>query len=619
LFPLPPLAYFLFADNPPPTHLATKMGDYKASFHLSPANGSWFTDEVTNDVIIHPSAPTQKLLLGSSRDANAMLKLTSNDATVGGPLNAASVSTNLIQSTGINLSLYDPQGADKLVTVAPQFQYLSDPATSNAAYAASNTAFATSNAVFQSGSLSGSKTFGDNVTFSSNVVIGSNLTISGAILPTKNKEQVLGTRTMQFKEAWFESVHIGSNTLYIGDTPVLGTDAQTINIKADRDQGITLKTTGTGQSVVQSEQGVVVSTTGANGANVQVQATGQIMLNSSAGVRVTSQLATLDAPTVVNSNLTVKRDLRVEGDLYVEGARTEVKVSEMVVEDNIVTLNYGQTGTGGVSAASGRSGISIDLGGLGAHDLLYDNTAASWIMGRNCGVDPLSSANIDVVAGRKWATSNIYYSANQLAETASNQAFGLATVAGGSNTFGRQTVINSNLFVNGQLTVTNFVYLQSNVTLYNTQVTQSNLITGKGTFSNTVWIDNCASETTGLYVKGNIVGNGNIIGFTNTSSDRALKTDLQPVTDALSRVMAINGYTYSRLDNPGDTSRYMGVVAQEVQPVAPELVKAIPDDGHLTVAYGQMTALLIEAVKELAVRTLGSNAPAPWTQAHPAH
>jgi hypothetical protein len=50
-----------------------------------------------------------------------------------------------------------------------------------------------------------------------------------------------------------------------------------------------------------------------------------------------------------------------------------------------------------------------------------------------------------------------------------------------------------------------------------------------------------------------------------------------------------------------DGSRQIGVIAQEVEPVLPEVVRD-NEAGHLSVAYGNITGLLIEAVKELAAR-----------------
>jgi hypothetical protein len=50
-----------------------------------------------------------------------------------------------------------------------------------------------------------------------------------------------------------------------------------------------------------------------------------------------------------------------------------------------------------------------------------------------------------------------------------------------------------------------------------------------------------------------------------------------------------------------DDSRQIGVIAQEVEAVLPEVVR-VNEAGHRSVAYGNITGLLIEAVKELTTR-----------------
>ena len=46
----------------------------------------------------------------------------------------------------------------------------------------------------------------------------------------------------------------------------------------------------------------------------------------------------------------------------------------------------------------------------------------------------------------------------------------------------------------------------------------------------------------------------------------------------------------------------MGVIAQEVQQVLPEVVKLDESTGMLSVAYGNLSSLLIEAIKELSLK-----------------
>jgi hypothetical protein len=81
-----------------------------------------------------------------------------------------------------------------------------------------------------------------------------------------------------------------------------------------------------------------------------------------------------------------------------------------------------------------------------------------------------------------------------------------------------------------------------------------------------------------------------------SSSDARLKSDVETIADALSLVSALRGVRFTM-----DGSRQIGVIAQEVEPVLPEVVRD-NEAGQLSVAYGNITGLLIEAVKELAAR-----------------
>lgn len=85
------------------------------------------------------------------------------------------------------------------------------------------------------------------------------------------------------------------------------------------------------------------------------------------------------------------------------------------------------------------------------------------------------------------------------------------------------------------------------------------------------------------------------VGNVATSSDRRLKSRLLPISSATERVRGITGYTYAK---KGTQGRQVGVIAQDVQQVLPEAVHR-GDDGYLSVAYGNLTALLVEAIKDL--------------------
>ncbi|MCD4483383.1 pyocin knob domain-containing S74 family peptidase [Chromobacterium vaccinii] len=91
---------------------------------------------------------------------------------------------------------------------------------------------------------------------------------------------------------------------------------------------------------------------------------------------------------------------------------------------------------------------------------------------------------------------------------------------------------------------------------------------------------------------GDMTASGNVTWF----SDRRLKTDIQPIADALDKVRRLNGYTFTRTDTG---ARQVGLIAQEVQAVQPEAVIEAADEAKtLTVAYGNLVGLLVEALKE---------------------
>jgi hypothetical protein len=84
---------------------------------------------------------------------------------------------------------------------------------------------------------------------------------------------------------------------------------------------------------------------------------------------------------------------------------------------------------------------------------------------------------------------------------------------------------------------------------------------------------------------------GNITAF----SDARVKTNIKTIDNALSKVLALRGVTYNRTDLE-DKSEQIGVIAQEVKEILPQVVQE--NDGHYSVAYGNIVGVLIEAIKE---------------------
>ena len=116
------------------------------------------------------------------------------------------------------------------------------------------------------------------------------------------------------------------------------------------------------------------------------------------------------------------------------------------------------------------------------------------------------------------------------------------------------------------------------------------------TATGTVRVANLVA-TNNIVASGTIVASGDITAF----SDSNLKTDVLVIPDAMDKLGQISGYTFARSDLD-DGKRYAGVLAQEVDAVLPEVVTVDPSTGLMSVAYGNITALLIQAVKELGDR-----------------
>ena len=95
------------------------------------------------------------------------------------------------------------------------------------------------------------------------------------------------------------------------------------------------------------------------------------------------------------------------------------------------------------------------------------------------------------------------------------------------------------------------------------------------------------SPTQALDVVGNIVASGDI----NSASDYRLKKDIRTIDNALSKVASMRGVYFTK-----DNKNSLGLVAQEVEEVLPEVVTT---NEYKSVAYGNIVGVLVEAIKEL--------------------
>jgi len=101
-------------------------------------------------------------------------------------------------------------------------------------------------------------------------------------------------------------------------------------------------------------------------------------------------------------------------------------------------------------------------------------------------------------------------------------------------------------------------------------------------------------DTAGIDVSGRIVADSDITAY----SDERLKKDIKTIEGALDKTKALRGVEFTRI---ADDTKSIGVIAQELEEVLPELVLT-DEEGMKSVNYAQITGLLIEAVKELSAK-----------------
>jgi hypothetical protein len=132
----------------------------------------------------------------------------------------------------------------------------------------------------------------------------------------------------------------------------------------------------------------------------------------------------------------------------------------------------------------------------------------------------------------------------------------------GANTDGTARLIGSDIFISSSATSVSSI-----------------LVEGQSYFQNAMYVSSSVSAT----------------AFT-TVSDERLKSEIQPLTGALSTLCALEGVRYTM-----GGQQEIGFVAQQVAGVVPEAVRPT-GDGYLGVDYSKIVPLLVESVKELVKR-----------------
>lgn len=278
--------------------------------------------------------------------------------------------------------------------------------------------------------------------------------------------------------------------------------------------------------------------------------------------------------------------------------------------------------------------------------ITYNAFTQNWVNSTNAILTSLTSNTLSVTNSAVIASAlfvntslvNLTTSINAVSFITSTTTSNTAGVFPASNTTGstlgsnekRWNIYASNADISGSLTANNVVIngslSGSGMALSSLIVTTNNVTLGSSFYlvangnvglatntpanklqvNGTGRVESLGVGTNASGTVGEIRASNDITAF--YSSDKNLKSNIKNITDALAKVKAINGvefdWTDEYINNRGGEDGYftrkhdVGVIAQEIQQVIPEVVGA-RDDGTLAVKYDRLVALLIEAVKEL--------------------
>jgi hypothetical protein len=99
---------------------------------------------------------------------------------------------------------------------------------------------------------------------------------------------------------------------------------------------------------------------------------------------------------------------------------------------------------------------------------------------------------------------------------------------------------------------------------------------------------------------GDFLADGDVVAYSTTISDARYKTNIQPIESALDKVNQMRGVSFDW--TAVRSGREFGVIAQEIEKIAPEVVsekELLNGDTMKTVSYTSLVPFLIESIKEL--------------------
>jgi len=361
------------------------------------------------------------------------------------------------------------------------------------------------------------------------------------------------------------------------------------------------------------------------------------------GAAVVDAFASLNVVDLkVQDDLTVTDDLIVNGDIDLEGSidvNGTLETDAFSINGTSVTatgaeLNYSDTGQSvGVVVASKvvTADANKDVASFRNITLTGELDAGSLDVSGDADIDGTLEADAITIGGTAIASvlspvagSGSIVTTGALNSGSITSGFGsidngssaittTGTITGGQVTVDDITINGSTISDAGDLTFDlggdliidvfgSDILLKNNGQHFGTIANSSNdlLIESKIQDEDIVFKGNDGGSTiTALTLDMSGAGAATFNNDVTAFSDKRLKTDIEPITNALPKIMQMQGVYYKR--NDVDNAReQVGVLAQDMEAILPEVVLTADDEMQTkSVDYGKICAVLIESIKEL--------------------
>jgi hypothetical protein len=334
----------------------------------------------------------------------------------------------------------------------------------------------------------------------------------------------------------------------------------------------------------------------------------------------TGSFARTNVANIFTQTQTITGSMYISGDLLVQGSSSlqNITASAVSIGTNLINLN---TATPAVRYAgmsivdSGSSGVSASL--------LWDSLTDDFIFTHRSSdsptldssmfiFGPLNTGSLDNIVGvlpnrltkgeNNGTGHDHHITSSQISDDGTT-----VSIPGNLNVTGsivgiinatNGVVSGSSQVLGGSGVWSGSAQLPSGVVSGSSQITLSST-TGGGTSANvqfgSLGIGMSASGTTGR-----IDATNDIVAY--SSSDRNFKENIKPIENALDKINQIGGYEFDwKVENKnehGYEGHDLGVIAQEIEMIAPELVQT-RENGYKAVKYDKLVSVLIQAIKEL--------------------